>query len=120
MKIDNLAESQDFAQNITPNLIKNLTFTVLITHLVKQHAQVGVVDETKFFDQSMTLTNQAEEALFPSPLAGMQPGSWLSSPEEERKTEEEEISFSTKILEVVQIDVPKLRIQQGPFRWLQS
>lgn len=50
MKVDNLAESQDFVQQLTSKLIRNPSVAVPFTHLVKQHAKVAVADEARFYD----------------------------------------------------------------------
>lgn len=65
-----LAESEDFVQHLTSNLIKNLSFLVPITHLVKQHAQVAVTDEAKLYDQSVARAKQEDRATAPSRLPG--------------------------------------------------
>lgn len=59
-KVESLAELQDFVQHLLSTLIKNQSFTVLINHLVKLHAQVIVNDVAKFYDQIVARANQDE------------------------------------------------------------
>lgn len=60
LKDDSLAKSQDFVQNFTSILIKNPLFIMANTHLVKQHVQVTVADESNFYGQTVARANQDE------------------------------------------------------------
>lgn len=71
MNVDSLEELQDFVQQITSNFLKNLLFTVPITHTVKWHVKNAVAFEAKVYDQSMTRANYNKEATAPSPLTEM-------------------------------------------------
>lgn len=84
INLDILAESQDLVDYLTSNPIKNLLFSVLITHSVKQHTQVAVADEAKFYNQSVGRANQDEQGTPPSPLTRMYPDSSHPSSEEEK------------------------------------
>lgn len=46
IKADCLWESQNFVQHLKSDVIKNPSFTVHMTHLVKQHMKADVLDET--------------------------------------------------------------------------
>lgn len=47
MKVNNLTESRDLVQHLTSTLTKNPSFTVPVTHLMRQYAQVIVAEEAK-------------------------------------------------------------------------
>lgn len=85
MKVNNIAESQHFVQHLTSNLIKSRSFAVNITHLFKQHTQVAVADESKFYDRSMVPADQHIQVISPSPVTAISPDSSQSSSEYRKK-----------------------------------
>lgn len=93
-KVNNLAKPQDFIKHLTLNLIKKPSFTALIIHMIKQHEQVSVPEEFKFSDQSMAQIYQREQDTPSLPLAGMFLDLSNSSSEEDKKTEEREVSVA--------------------------
>lgn len=60
-------------------------FIKTITHWVRQHAQVSVADEAKYYDHSVACDNQDEEATPLATLNGMLPVSSQSSTEKARQ-----------------------------------
>lgn len=94
MKVDNLAQLQDFVQHLLSNLIKTMSLKVPITHLLEQHVQVAVADEARFADQSDTRANHNERATAPL-LTGMSSDSLhLSYGEEKKKPGKERVFLS--------------------------
>lgn len=71
MKVVDLFDPRRFVQHLTSDLIKNPSFTLPITRLVKQHVQVAVADEAKFHGKSVDLASQDGGANPPSPLTEM-------------------------------------------------
>lgn len=72
-------------QHLTPNLIKNRSFTVPVTHLVKQYAQVAVADEDNFYGQIKARANQYEEVTPQAPLNETPPDPLHSSSKKRRR-----------------------------------
>lgn len=54
MKAENLGKQQDFVQDLRSNLIKNPSFIVPSTRLVKQYVQVAIAEENMFYAQGVS------------------------------------------------------------------
>lgn len=106
MKINNLAESEDFVQHFTLNFIKNPSFTLPITNLVKQHAQASFADETHFMTKPRLAPIMISKQLHVTPDWNVLRLSAFIVRKTEREVEEGEIYFAVLILEVFLVDVP--------------
>lgn len=69
--VDRLAESQDYVQHLTTNLIKNQSLTVPIIHRVKHPVQVADYEKAKVYSQRNVRAKQTGQVTRPSPLAGI-------------------------------------------------
>lgn len=94
IKVDNLTESQELVENRTSCLIKNLSFTVCFTHLVKHPAQAALPDGAEFYDQSGIRAVHDKEAASDLPLTRMSPVFCIRHLMR-TKTDEEEVFFSS-------------------------
>lgn len=114
LKVNNLAESHDFPQHLTSNLIKNKSFTVPIIHLVEQDAQVYVTDKAKFYVQGVPQAKQEKQATPPSPLIGMCAESSHTLSEEDKKKPNKNRSPSpSKFSKLSKSTCPKCRSSKG-------
>lgn len=57
MKVDKIALPQDFAKQLTAQLIENVPSTVPISHLIKQHVLTAVADKAKLHVWSIARFN---------------------------------------------------------------
>lgn len=70
IKVELLAESHYFLQHPASNRIETPSFTVPITHLMKQHGKVVVTDDTKFNHYRKVSAIQDEKATPAQSLTG--------------------------------------------------
>lgn len=82
-----------------------------IKHLMKQHARLAVADESKIYDQSLTRGCQGEESNPPPPLTGTSQFFRIHRMKKRKRNQTRRNLLSVQILEVVQIDMSKVRIR---------
>lgn len=72
--------------NVTDRLIRTLAFTASITKMVKVHAKIAVIKETKFYDRGTTVGNESNVEMLPSLLTGRCTVLSSSSKHDEKKS----------------------------------
>lgn len=93
---DRLTKSQEFVRNNVGCHVKTTSFKTRITKVVKSHAKIAVMNETKFYERSTNVGREKKEATPPSPLTGRSTASSVSIKydENEKYDKKKNASFS--------------------------
>lgn len=84
-KLYSLAEFQDSTQDIVRHLIKSLTFSMPVTHFVKQQAERAAAYKANFRQDMILETPIIEEVTPPTPFIGCIPESSKTSKDYKRE-----------------------------------